>query len=446
MKKTFILLTILSLFSCQKQEYGISETGKTTHVKIYRVDFHEITPELTSFGSISFRSKADLTSTVDGTIVNINIEEGDYVYRGQVLALLSNIQLQIREDQALSTLESAEAALELSKAKHKEGKLQVEARLLSIEKSELNLLQKEKELEQLAKTMENKRELFDIGGITEEEFTSMELNYSAVLTNLSLLKKDISIQNIGFRDSDIYDFGYSIPQSEEKRIEILKDINTRTLRAEVNVAESRVKTTKTELYSAQVLIHELSLKAPISGIIGAKYLEPGERAKADTKVFTIFDSSDVDISFPVPESKGILLSTGLHVEATVDSLDNIIFEARIRQISPMVDPQSGNITIKANMPNKEGLFKPGMFTRVRVKYGETRTSILIPETCIAQKNNTSAILFLAINNHVFRKEVDLGEEKNGMVEILQGLKVGDMVIDSPSPLLREGEQINVENF
>ncbi len=443
MKQIVIPIVIICLFSCTKEEV-LLETEQKVQVNIHKVELQEITPDLNSFGSISFRSKADVTSAVDGTISRIRVEEGDYVYKGTELAILSNIQLQIREEQTLSSIKSSEAALELSETKLLEGKLQIEARLLSIEKSELNLLQKEKEQEQLAKTLENKKELFNIGGITEEELTSMELNYSASETNLMSLKKDISIQKVGFRDSDIQAYGYDIPDTEEKRIEILKNINTRTLLAEVNVAKSRVESAMTEFHSAQALNMELSVKAPISGIIGAKYMELGERAKADTKIFTIFDSSEVDISFPVPESKGILLNAGLPVEATVDSLENRIFTANIRQISPMVDPQSGNITVKASMQNEDEIFRPGMFTRVRIKYGETRKTILIPETCIAQKKNKTAVLFLIVNSRIFRKDVELGEEKNGMVEILVGLKKGDLVIDSPSPLLREGEQVDIK--
>lgn len=446
MRKLSLLIFTLVILSCTRNEETTRVAAEESRniVEVHKVDLKEITPEIDSFGSISFSSKADVTSTVDGTISAIKVEEGDKVYKGQLLAQLTNIQLQIRKDQALSALESSKAALQLSETKLREGKMQVEARLLTIEKLKLQLSQKNKEQEQMAQSLENKRELFNVGGISEEELTSMELNYSASETAILSLEKDIIIQSVGFRDRDILNYGYNIPDNEEERTTILKDINTRTLLAELNVAKSRVETAETELKSAEALREELSLKAPISGIIGAKYMELGERAKADTKVFTIFDSNEVDISFPVPEAKGILLTNNLEVKAIVDSLDGKEFKARIRQISPMVDPKSGNITIKANMTNKEGLFKPGMFTRVNVKYGLTRMSVQIPETSIAQKKNSTGTIFLAVNSRVFRKEVELGVEKNGMVEVTEGLAKGDFVINSPSPLLREGEQVDVK--
>lgn len=444
MKKVVTIITLFLLFACKKEEVISIDNAKKSIVETIKVDLKDITPEIDSFGSISFRSKADVTSTVDGTISKIFVEEGDSVIKDQTLATLSNIQLEIRKQQALSALESAKAAYQLSETKLREGKMQIEARLLTIEKLEIQLEQKKKEQAQLIKTLENKKELFKVGGISEEELNSLELNYSASETTIISLEKDIIIQKVGFRDKDIIINGYSIPNSKEERTEILKDINTKTLFAELNVAKSRVDTANTELKSAQALIDELTLKAPITGIIGAKYLELGERAKADTKVFTIFDSNEVDISFPVPESKGILLTRGLTVNAIVDSLNNKEFKAKIRQVSPMVDPKSGNITIKADMPNSKGLFKPGMFTRVNVKYGETRKAILIPETAIAQKQNNTGTIFLVVNSRVFKKEVDLGEESNGLIEVIEGLKKGDNVIDSPSPLLREGEQVEIK--
>ncbi|WP_028975360.1 efflux RND transporter periplasmic adaptor subunit [Spirochaeta cellobiosiphila] len=444
-KKCLYFFSLLMYISCSDANEKIPDANTVvkTQVSTIKTVEKEIIPTLTSFGSISFRSKADITSTVDGTLTKILVEEGDVVKKGQLLATLSNIQLKIRKDQAQSSLESAKSAVELAETKLYEGKLQIESRLVSLEKSQLQLKQKEREFEQIGKNLANQKELFAIGGATEEDIISLELSYSASETELLGLRKDLSIQMVGLRDEDILNYGYSVPEDQDTRIEILKDINTRTLLAELNVSKSQLNTAKTELQSAIELMQELNLKAPIDGIVGAKYLELGERVKADTKVFTVFDSTMVDISFPVPENKGILLTKGLKVEAVVDALDNSKYEASIRQISPMIDPQSGNITIKASLSNREGLFKPGMFSRVKVEYGNKRKAILVPESSIVQKKENNAVIFLTVNNHVFKKQVVLGEEFNGNIEIIDGIKKGDLIIDNPSPLLREGEEVEI---
>ncbi len=115
MKKGLICLLVFSVFSCggDSEDLPVQEKSELASVNVYKVSYEEITLDLTSFGSISFRSKADVSSTVDGTLVSLNVEEGDTVRKGDTLAVMSNIQLQIREDQAESALMSARAAPEL---------------------------------------------------------------------------------------------------------------------------------------------------------------------------------------------------------------------------------------------------------------------------------------------------------------------------------------------
>lgn len=443
MKAFILLLFCLWLPSCRKSS-PTPEIANVSTVKVHTARKESITAELDAFGAVSLRSKADITSVVEGTLKIINADEGDEVSQGSVLASLSNFQLENRMHQAASALSSSRAALELSRTKLHEGTRRVEARLLNMQKTQAQIRQKEKELKQLALKMENKKELLSLGGVTQEELDSLQLNYSAAETSLFSLKQDMAIERIGLRDEDILFYGYALPVNTEERITILKDINTRTLQAEVNVALAQVESAETELNSAKVLVDSLTLRSPFSGIVAARYLEQEERVKADTKVFTIFDSSDVDISFPVPESRGILLRRGMAVTASMDSLENSTFDAVIRQISPMIDPKSGNIMIKAALDNRNKIFRPGMFTRVHLRYGKSREAILIPETCVVNKSENQALIFLVINNRVFPKRIIPGEENQGRMEVIEGLIGGELIIDSPSAVLKEGEHVEIQ--
>ena len=71
-------------------------------------------------------------------------------------------------------------------------------------------------------------------------------------------------------------------------------------------------------------------------------------------------------------------------------------------------------------------------------------AVLLPITAISQKTGGRGKIFTIVNGRAFQKDVMIGEESEGKVEILQGLSKGEIIIDSPSPLMKEGEAVEYE--
>jgi RND family efflux transporter MFP subunit len=438
---TFFLLKFL--LSCsEKVETEITEEPAETVTVVVAAE-EEITPEIKSFGTISYFRKADISVAIDGKIKWISKEEGDQVYAGEIIAEIENIQLTISKKKVEAAIRQAESALELAEAKLWEARLQVEARLISLQKTKLEIKQKEMELEDMKETLSDKEKLFEVGGITEEALEDIRLQYETAKIDYETSLFDMAIKEIGLRDKDILSFGYSLPETEEERIEMLVELNTQTLAAEMEVALSQLVSAKTELESIDQLLEETKIRSPVTGIIGAKYMETGERIQSGTKLFTVFDLSSVFAVFPVQESDAVQISEGMDVDVTVDALQGKELTARIYLIYPTVDPQTGNLSIKALLTNEGLVLKPGMFARIRVISGEPRMSIMVPKTCLFHKEGNKGEVYLVIQDRLFLKEVIVGVERGEKVEIIEGLKVGDVVVDAPSPILKEGVNVNV---
>lgn len=450
MIKSCIPLMVLLLVSCITEQKPIRTAAESPLPRVETIRLEETirTPELNSFGSVSYRTKADVVAGVDGSISAITAIEGSFVQKGSLLASLKNLQVQIRYDQARAALGAAETAYNLSQTKLEDSSMQIEAKLLSIEKMEMQFLQKQKELEQQNKKYADIKELHAMGAVSNEEIESMEFSIQSLENDLAMMKQEIEIQSIGFRDSDLLQNGYQIPSDQQLKLELIKRINTKSLLAEVEVSKSKLDSAETELRSAELLLSELSITSPINGIVGAKYLETGERTKADTKLFTVFDSSEVDIVFPVPESKGLLLSTGMKVAVTIDALETgdqkqKDFIAFIRFVSPTVDPQSGSITVKAGMTNPEGLLRPGMFSRVKIAYDQPRSLLLIPKTCLINHKNAEALVFTVNNNYLQQVKIITGDEYDDLITVKSGLTRGTQLVNNPSPILCEGAAVEI---
>jgi RND family efflux transporter MFP subunit len=400
--------------------------------------------ELSSYGSISFQKKADVTARVDGTVTEITAVEGASVQKGELLARLTNIQLELRKRQAESAASSARSELSLAQARLWEGQLQVEARIAGIERGELELASKRREREELAKTLKNKEQLLSVGGTTEEAMSSLRLSYAATETGVRLLEKDLEIRRIGLRDADIVSRGLTVPRDEAARRRMLVQIGTQTLAAETEVAKARADCAAVELGAAEQLLAEQDIRAPLSGIVGARYVEAGEHAAADARLFTLISTGEVYAVFPVPEADAQRVVAGAPVDVSLDALGGAPFRARVALISPLIDPQAGTVTVKAILANPSMRMKPGMFARVRLVYGSPRKVVVIPASAIAQKKGNTARVFTVVNRRVFAKEATLGRELSGSWTVEEGLRPGERLVDSPSLLLREGEEVEAE--
>jgi len=440
----FIFIAAFCLYSCGDSAENYLTSDEKIQVKTITASKQEITPEIRSFGTVSHFRKVDVSVITDGIIKAMNVEEGDQVYLGQMIAQIRNIQLEIQKKRTLSQINQAQSALDLSNAKLREARLNAEARFISLAIGELDIEQKKINLDDLERALKNKEQVYDVGGLTDEAMHSLRMNFEAEKNKFEMAKKNLEMQKIGMRDTDIINQGYKLPASEQERIRILTILNTQTLAAEVKVAEASLTSARTELEAVNQLLNESVIRAPVTGIIGMRYLESGERIQADAKLFTIMDIARVFAVFPIEESDTTLLTEGMKVEVIVDAFKDQTFEAKIHLISPLIDPQTGNVTVKAIMDNPGLKLKPGMFLRARVISGEPRQSIIIPKTCLTNKKGKDAEVFTVSQGRIFLKKVVIGVEKEDMVEIVRGINEGESVVASPSPILKEGQEVEME--
>ena len=412
--------------------------------KVIVMESERYEQDIASFGTLAYKTKTDITATVEGTMVALPVAEGSKVKSGALLARLRNVQLEMTRRKAESSVASARSALELAQAKLWEGQLQVESRVLSLSKAQIQIQQKEYEVSELESSYAKKKSLLEIGGATEEDANSLLISLNAQRTALAAQKKDVEIQLVGMRDADLSARGFGASESEKERREAIVLLNTENLRAEVDAARSQLESVKMELDAVTAMMSELELRAPSSGIVGAIYAEKGEHLQENAKVMTLMNTDAVYAVFPVQESEAGRIREGMSVEVGVDARKGVAIAARIDLVSPIIDSQTGAVTVKALMRNPSMRLRPGMFVRCRIDVGEPRDIIKLPASAIAQKTGTAAKAFAVVNGKAFIKQVELGKELEGAFIVEKGLQKGEMVIDSPSPLLKEGEDVETE--
>jgi RND family efflux transporter MFP subunit len=311
---------------------------------------------------------------------------------------------------------------------------------LTIDKNQLVLIQQELEREDAYNTLRGRRELHGIGGLTDANLRDLELSVKSKETGIAVLQKDIEIAQLGLRESDLRNAGYRIAITDEDKIQQFIELNTRIFAAEIQTAEANLRNAEKSMDAVRRLISELTIRSTVSGVVGALYFENGENVPQNEKVATVMDISSVYAVFYIQEQDIVNFIQGTPLTIEIPSL-NRFFEAKIDEISPVADPQSGNFSIKAEIPNDDLSIKPGMFIKCVIPRVQDTSYPAIPETALLRASGTGGTVFCIVNGIAVLKQIQIQAQKDGVVWVSSGLIAGDMVIDKPSPFLREGEYV-----
>ena len=442
---SILLLVGFTLDGEEQQKALESKEKNISTVEKFEVYSSKLLQDISSFGTISYSEKNDVTVQVEGILKKLYVKEGDRVYSGQILAEMENLQLQIQGQQGESALKSAQAEVNLAKTRLEEGRLAVEGNLLNLEKLELQLQQQRLELEEAELELQNQGELLALGGITAAAYRSQEVALEGKKAAFKIALKEYERQVLGFRNQDLLENGIVPDENPETRRQQLVSLNTRSLQAALDSALANLDSAEKNLQSINEALSHLVIRSPKEGIVAVNYFEQGEFLSGKEKLLTVMDIDEVHAVFSIQEQDIGYFSVGSPVEVEVPSL-GVRIKAPIKEISPVADSQSGNFTLKSYLKNENRQMKPGMFVKC-ILPRESSSFPTIPESALVGENKIEnkqwvGEVFIIHQGRVVKKDVEVLGKSDGMIWISEGLQAGDLIVDNPSPFLKEGQDVN----
>ncbi len=178
------------------------------------------------------------------------------------------------------------------------------------------------------------------------------------------------------------------------------------------------------------------ITSPISGNIGKILVDVGSMVTPQTPVAVVVDYALVKVAFNVGEVQVGCIRKNQKVGITVDGIAKE-FSARVSEISPVIDPMTRTVAVKAVTSNPQRLLKPGMTARVKVNLGEKEDVLAIPKDALLD-----SYLFVVGDSTAERRDVVVGLIGNEKVEILDGVAEGENVVVIGQQRLAGGEKVN----
>jgi len=215
---------------------------------------------------------------------------------------------------------------------------------------------------------------------------------------------------------------------------------TRALsQSNMDTLEATLKSNESRVDAARARLEDTIIRAPFSGRMGFRRISVGGLVSPGTVISTLDDTTVMKLDFTVPQAYMFALTSGLPITAQIAGVPNQFFTGRVVTLDSRVDPVTRSIVVRAELPNPQGILKPGMFMTAKIT-GSAQQALLIPEGALVPEQGKTYV-FVVKDGIASKREVTIGQRRPGTVQIVQGLDNGERVIVEGTQKVRDGGSV-----
>jgi len=331
-----------------------------------------IATSLSIAGQFMPYQNVELHAKVAGYIRNIDVDIGDRVHQGQVLAVLEIPELVAQVDEARAAVHHAEE---------------------EIQRSRSDVLR------------------------AEADNVALHANAARLVSTDRVRPGLIAQQEL--------DDATAKDRSSQAQVEAAKS----TLAA----AKQQLEVAKANLAHFSALSGYAKITAPYEGVVTWRFSDTGALVQAGTSsttglpVVTIAQIDLLRLRIPVPESMASKVRLGDPVDVHVQSTGEH-FTGKVARFTNALDPSTRTMQVEVDVPNPTYRLQPGMYADVTLLSGRQANVLSVPINALQRGQDKTTVLVVDAQNRVQRRDVQTGAEDSNKVEIVSGLSEADRVI------------------
>jgi HlyD family secretion protein len=329
-------------------------------------------------------TEVDISAKIPQRIVELNVDEGDNVEKGKLIAKLDDVELTASVAQAKAAVETAKSNLaDLVAGARKEEIAQARAnaaaaksnwenmaagpRSQEIDAARAALEQASSNLDKANKDWTRMQSLFADGAISAQQRDAAKTGYDSALSQRDAAKSQLDLLLAGYRPQLIETAKNQYQSAQQQLDLVLAGSRPEAIAA----ARARLKQAEATLQQLQAQFEYTNITSPLNGVVLIKNMEQGELANIGSPIVTIADLDNVWLRVYVPEPDIGKIKLGQTATVTVDSYPKKPFTGKIAEISSQAEFTPKNVQtkkervnlvfgVKVNLSNPEHLLKPGM--------------------------------------------------------------------------------------
>ncbi|EJL31565.1 efflux RND transporter periplasmic adaptor subunit [Brevibacillus sp. BC25] len=351
-------------------------------------------------GKVVASEEIQVVSKVSGKAASVKVKEGAVVKQGDVLVTLEAADYQQQINQAQAAIAGAQAKLRDTKAGARNEQL---TQLGSI------VTQAEASLKVVESNYNRMKALFDAGALSQAELEKSSLELEKARTGLEQAQAQFDLAKAG-------------PTAD----------TVAALQAEVSRLGSNLELAKSN-YDNTII------RAPITGIVAKRSVDPGEMAAAGTPLMVLVNMADVKVEASVPENQINQVKVGSTVDVKVGSLGGKVLKGTVEFVSPISDTNSSSFPVKVKVNNQDGLLRAGMVAEVMLQ-GQATPGTKLPTSAVQEKDSKHYV-YTVNDNVVHQVEVAVENASGEWTTVTNGVKDNDQIVLNPTDKLSEGSKV-----
>lgn len=191
-------------------------------------------------------------------------------------------------------------------------------------------------------------------------------------------------------------------------------------------------------------VDDYQIEAPWDGVVARVFVTDGYYVAPRESLVEIYDPRSTVVEFAIPESQSATVHTGMPVEVELDAYPGQKLKGEITRIYPELNRQTRTRTAEAVIVYDDGiLLLPGMFARVILALETAPNAVLIPDKAVVLNSKNEPTAYVIVEEKAEARKLTLGLERNLMVQVLEGIRPGEMVVVEGNEKLKAGVAVKV---
>ena len=190
------------------------------------------------------------------------------------------------------------------------------------------------------------------------------------------------------------------------------------------------------------------IRAPFTGTIDDVITEKGSVVGPGTPIMRIVSLNNMYLEAEVPEKNISSVKKGSEVIVNFPVLGESL-NTKVTQVSNYINPENRSFNIQVAVPNKNGKIKPNLTSKIQIKDYSNPKAITVPISIISENADGEQYLYIAENadksgNAIAKKIIiKTGQSQNGSIEITEGIKDGDQIINEGARSVKDGQKVSI---
>jgi HlyD family secretion protein len=402
-----LVVVIFIVWRLKKSSETEAEVTPVVSVKVAKVEKEAIAAQLSAVGAIWPREKADVGAKISAQIKRMALLKNKVVAAGEVIAVLESRDLQAQR---------AEAVAALNEAKANERSLVTGTIPKTNAEDQKALLDARARVNNARATYERRRVLFEKGGISKKDLESSHLDLTTAEDELRLQEQTVTLRAKSLNPND---------------------------RA---LAAARTAQAQQRLATVDAQLSYATIRSPITGIVTDQFQYEGEFAAAGAKLVTIADTSSVIVKAPFSDTIAAQLKVGdsasvLPTDTTAEEM-----KGQITLLSRSADPANRTVEVWVTLANGEGRLRANGAAQVTVFANSKEEALVAPASAVtlaASNVNEGTVMVVDAQNVAHETKVTIGIRTAEKIEIVEGLKGGEVVVVEGNFALPDGSKVEI---